>query len=132
VLGLSLDHDLGDLARAVVESVAWDVARCLEAAAARPGAATVEGLVLGGSGAGQDLWPEVLGAVTGLTTRRGRWGEAASAGAALLAARATGVELPHDGDVIDTTPDPALVAEYAALRPAHDAAAAAVIELDAP
>ena len=33
VMGLSFDHDIGDMARAVVESVAWDVRRCLESVA---------------------------------------------------------------------------------------------------
>ena len=32
VVGLSFDHDVGDMARAVIESVAWDVCRCLESA----------------------------------------------------------------------------------------------------
>jgi sugar (pentulose or hexulose) kinase len=132
VLGLSLDHDVNDMARAVVESVAFDVARCLEAAAARPGAAMVQGVVLGGGGARQELWTEVLGAVTGLATRRRRSGEAAAAGAAAIVTRATGSEPAHDPDVIDTAPDAALVARYAALRPAVDAAARAVVELDAP
>jgi xylulokinase len=141
VLGLSLDHDVHDMARAVVESVAFDVARCLEAAAARPGAGALQGVVLGGGGAGQALWTEVLAAVTGLPTRRRRSGEAASAGAATIVARATGSGPGHDdgevivgvGDVIvdEVAPDASLVARYAALRPAMDAAARAIIELDA-
>ena len=37
-VGLASAHDAGDLARAVVESVAWEVARCLEAVTSgRPG-----------------------------------------------------------------------------------------------
>jgi len=139
LMGLSLDHDLADMARAVVESVAWDVTRCLDAAtaataatASRPGAPTPIGLVLGGTGANLSLWTDILTAVTGLPARRRRSGEAASAGAALLVARATGA--PFDLDLVDPVesdiaPDESMVACYGALRPSVDAAATAVIEL---
>jgi xylulokinase len=133
--GLSFDHDVGDLARAVVESVAWDVLRCLESTAASrasSGAPAPVGLVLGGGGAKISLWTEILTAVTGLPARRRRSGEAASAGAAMVAARATGVgfDLERvDPIEAETAPDPSTVACYAAARPAVDAAAAAVIEL---
>jgi sugar (pentulose or hexulose) kinase len=78
------------------------------------------------------LWNEILTAVTGLPARRRRSGEAASAGAAMVAARATGIELDLERlDPVDVelSPDPSTVASYAALRPAVDAAAAAVIDL---
>ncbi len=39
-VGLSFDHGPGDLARAVVESVAWEVLRCLAAAGAVPDGST--------------------------------------------------------------------------------------------
>ncbi len=133
VVGLSLDHDAGDLARAVVESVAWDVLRCLESAAtARGGAPAPVGLALGGGGANLPLWNEILTAATGLPARRRHSGEAASAGAAIVAARATGIELDLERlDPVDVelSPDPSAVASYAALRPAVDAAAGAVIGL---
>jgi xylulokinase len=134
-VGLSFDHDAGDLARAVVESVAWDVVRCLEstaAARASSGAPAPVGLVLGGGGAKISLWTEILTAITGLPARRRRSGEAASAGAAIVAARATGIGFDLERvDPIDaeTAPDPSTVACYAATRPSVDAAAAAVIGL---
>jgi xylulokinase len=132
-VGLAFDQGIGDLARAVVESVAWDVVRCLESAAkARPGGPTPVGLVLGGGGAKLSLWTEILAAVTGLSAYRRRSGEAASAGAAIVAARATGIEFDLERvDPIDaeTAPDPSTAACYAAARPAVDAAAATVIEL---
>jgi xylulokinase len=132
-VGLTFDQGIGDLARAVVESVAWDVVRCLEsAAAARPGGPTPVGLVLGGGGAKLSLWTEILTAVTGLPACRRRSGEAASAGAAIVAARATGIDFDLErADPIDveTAPDPSTAACYAAARPAVDLAAAAVIEL---
>ena len=60
---------------------------------------------------------EVVTAVAGLPAVRRRSGQAASAGAALLAARATGsgYELDRMDPVTDTVvPDPATVAVYAA------------------
>ncbi len=142
VVGLSFDHDAGDVARAVVESVAWDVTRCLQSVTDTCGSAPAPvGLVLGGGGANVALWTDILTAVTGLSARRRRSGEAASAGAAVLVARATatagagadadlGVVLERL-DPVDTemTPDPAMTARYATLRPVADTAADAVIEL---
>jgi xylulokinase len=131
-VGLSFHHDAGDVARAVVESVAFDVARCLESVSASAGEPASEGLVLGGGGAHLALWTEILTAVTGLPARRRRSGEAASAGAALLVARATGTELDLDRlDPVDAevTPEVSSAATYAALRPTVDAAAVAVVGL---
>jgi xylulokinase len=153
VVGLSFDHHVGDMARAVFESVAWDVLRCLESARdaldahdtddtddahdtddAGARVAAPVGLVLGGGGANSALWTEILTAVTGLPARRRRSGEAASAGAAMIVARAIGAQPGLDLDGLDPveaqmSPDASLVATYAALRPSVDAAAAAVIEL---
>ena len=123
VVGLSFDHDVGDMARAVIESVAWDVVRCLDSAfEALSGAPAPHGLVLGGGGATTAPWTEILGAVTGLPTRRRRSGEAASAGAALLTARASGGQPPLDLDRLDPAeadepPDPAMVARYSDTPP---------------
>ncbi len=147
LLGLSLDHDIGDMARAVVESVAWDVARCLDAAASdRADGAEPIGVVLGGGGATDALWVDVLTAVTGRPARRRRSGDAAAAGAAMIVARTIGAEVgeigeigeieagaaPGGGDEVETSPDPSLTAAYAALRPTADAAAAAVIDFVSP
>ncbi len=135
VVGLSFDHDVGDMARAVIESVAWDVQRCLESAtAAYTGSAGPVGLVLAGGGSNSALWTEILAAVTGLPVRRPRWGEAASAGAAMLVARATeaeaGLDVTAGGEDADPIrPDAAMVECYASLRPGVDAAAQAVIGL---
>jgi len=144
VVGLSFDHDVGDMARAVIESVAWDVQRCLESAtAARTGSTSPVGLVLAGGGSNSALWTEILASVTALPVRRPRWAEAASAGAAMLVARATGAEVGLEvaayvenvedvEDVEDADPfrpEAAMVECYASLRPAVDAAAEAVIGL---
>ncbi|MDE3085678.1 MAG: hypothetical protein KGJ77_02835 [Acidobacteriota bacterium] len=128
-LGLHSRHGAPDLARAAVEGVAYDVARCLEAMApALPGA--LDGLAVGGSRATGRLWLEVVTAVTGLGASRRRSGEAAMAGAALLAARALGQAWSLDHlDPVDrrVEPDPDLVRRYGELRPLADEAAAAVI-----
>ena len=50
-VGLASAHDAGDLARAVLESVAWEVERCLVAVTSgRPGGPPAAGLTLGGRG----------------------------------------------------------------------------------
>ncbi len=142
-LGLSFDHDSGDLARAVVESVAWEVGRCLAAtgslASGGPtpprGATLADSLALTGTDRRPGPWPEVLTAVTGLPVVRRRSGQGASAGAALLAARAIGAHYDLDrlDPVVDTLdPDPSTVDRYADLRGRVDEAAAAVLALGEP
>jgi sugar (pentulose or hexulose) kinase len=128
-VGLSFDHDAGDLGRAVVESVAWEVRRCLRAA----GAAGVTSLALTGTAGTAAPWPQVLTAVTGLPAVVRRSGQAASAGAALLAAAAIGADYVLDrmDPVVDTVvPEEGVVARYADLRAGADAAADAVVALD--
>jgi len=126
-LGLAPTHGPADLARAAVESVAWEIERCLDVLAP----AGFEGLALAG-GSTLPLWVEILTAVTGLGATRRRSGDAASAGAALITARALGVEIDIDEldpvDV-DAVPAAALVERYGLLRPAAESAARAVISL---
>jgi sugar (pentulose or hexulose) kinase len=135
-VGLSSAHGLPDLARAVFESVAWEVQRCLEAIAnRRPAGPSVEGLALTGSGAAVPVWIEVLGGVTGRPVTGRRSGQAAGMGAALLAASALGLEWDVDmADPVEVTsaPDPTDVGRYAALRPATDRVAGAVIGMTDP
>jgi sugar (pentulose or hexulose) kinase len=81
------------------------------------------------------VWQEVLAGTTGLPVHHRRSGQAASAGAALLAAGAT--VGPWDLDLLDpvaggTHPDPALVDRYAALRPAADRLAADLVDPGSP
>lgn len=138
-VGLSFDHDAGDLARAAIESVAWDVRRCLVTMGAiapqhRPAAASVAltSLVLTGSDGRTNPWPAILTAVTGMAAVRRRTGQAASAGAALLAATAIGARYDLDrlDPVVDTLePDPTARARYAELAADADAAAHAVLAL---
>jgi len=132
-VGLGPAHVRADLARAGIESVAWEVARGLEVMTPLAGRA-LEGLALGG-GSTLPLWVEILTAVTALPATRRRSGEAASAGAAIIAARGLGAPLgideldPVDGEVVPPT---ASVERYGALRPAAELAARAVISLADP
>jgi xylulokinase len=134
--GLDSSHGPGDLARAAIEGVAWDVQRCLEAAAGRqPSGPPPTGLALGGSGATSRVWVDVLAGITGMPASTRRSGQAASAGAALLAARAVGTECDLDRlDPVDPgggvpRPDPATVAAYRELRARSDRVVAAALRL---
>jgi len=135
-VGLAPAHGPGDLARAAFESVAWEVGRCLEAIASRrPEGAAVTGLALGGSGAAIPVWLDVLGGITGLGSRGRRSGQAASAGAALLAASAVGLEYDLDGIdpvAVRVEPDPAAVHGYAELRERAERVAATIVGLTRP
>jgi sugar (pentulose or hexulose) kinase len=130
-VGLGAAHGAGDLSRAVIESVAWDVLRCMEVVTAgRLGGSTAQGVTLGGAGTGLPLWVEVLTSVLGIPATRHRSGEAASAGAALLAGRALGLDLHlTELDPVEAviTPDPAAVALYRTLRPQVEHVATAVL-----
>jgi xylulokinase len=130
-VGLGAAHHAGDMSRAVIESVAWDVLRCMEVVTAgRLGGSTAQEVTLGGAGTGIPLWVEVLTSVLGIPATRHRSGEAASAGAALLAGRALGLNLTLlQLDPVDAviTPDPAAVDLYRRLRPQMDHVAAAVL-----
>ncbi len=133
-VGLGTAHHAGDLARAVVESVAWDVARCLQLVAGDRRGGAPAGLTLGGAGTGIGLWVHVLTAVTGLPALRRRSGEAASAGAALLTATALGH--PLDLDLLDPVveriePDPETVEAYRRLQGSAELVARALVVLPA-
>ena len=130
-MGLGAAHGAADMARAVVESVAWDVLRVMEVVTVgRLGGSTAEGVTLGGAGSGLPVWVEVLTSVLGLPALRHRSGEAASAGAALLAGKALGMGLTLDqidpvAAVIE--PTPTAVELYRGLRPRVDHVAVAVL-----
>ena len=130
-VGLGAAHGMDDLSRAVIESVAWDVLRCMEVVTAgRLGGSTAQGVTLGGSGSGLPLWVDVLTSILGIPAVRHRSGEAALAGAALLAGRALGMGLVLDQlDPVEAviTPDPATVELYRRLRPHVEHVTAAIL-----
>ena len=126
-IGLTDAHGPAELTRAVVEGVAYDVARCLELIA--PDA---EELALAGGGAGDELWRRVVSAVTGRPVVRRALDDAASVGARLVVASALGEDLDVDAlnpVVAREAPNGKLVSDYAALRGTADAIASAVINL---
>ena len=133
-VGLSNELEPGDLARAVFEAVARDVQRCLARMEARePAGPVVTGLGLTGGAADTPVWVEVLTGTTGLPVRLRLSGQAASAGAALLGARATGT--PWGVDTLDpvvhqVAVDPALARFYAERVPHDDRVAGTLIDLE--
>ncbi len=124
-VGLTPIHTAAHLARALVEGVAFDAARCLDRAA--PDA--VE-LALAGAGASMPLWRRVLSGVANRPVVARTHGEAASAGAAIVAGRALGSKL--DPDRLDPVSkrehafDSDVVA-YGDLRMRHEMVARAMI-----
>jgi xylulokinase len=114
----------GELARAVYEGVAHDLRRAL---ATLPQAA--QSLRLAGGGAADPAWQQALSGITGLPFTVSEGGDTAAVGAAMLAWRSVvneREELRVDAGARHE-PDPELVATYAELSKAHDAAAAAVL-----
>ncbi len=127
-LGLTGAHGSAELARAVIEGVAFDVARSIELLA--PDAV---GLALAGGGAANALWRAVLSATTELPCTRRRHDEAASVGARLIVGQALGESLDVErlSPVVEQgEPDAALVEVYRGIRRQSDAAAAAVLGLE--
>jgi xylulokinase len=123
--GLAPVHTAAHLARALVEGVAFDAARCLDRAA--PDA--VE-LSLAGGGASMPLWRRVLSGVANRPVVARTHGEAASAGAAIVAGRAMGSRL--DPDRLDPVslrerPFDSDVVAYGDLRMRHEMVARATI-----
>ena len=130
-VGLGAAHGASDLARAVMEAVAWDVLRVMEVVTVgRLGGSIAAGVTLGGAGSGLPVWVEVLTSVLGMPATRHRSGEAASAGAALLAGRALGMGLTLDHlDPVEAliVPDPGVVEVYRGLRARVDHVAESVL-----
>ncbi len=128
--GLTSAHGPGELTRAVIESVAYDVSRCLELIARGATA-----LVIAGGGAKGMLWREVLAATTQLPLVRREIDDAASVGARVVVGDAVGA--PVDLDTLNpiiarVEPDPELVDRYEEARQSSDAWARAVLDLTAP
>jgi xylulokinase len=132
VTGLTASHGPGELARALIEAVAFDVARSLEALGCVDGAHLC---AAGGGGAGP-LWPSILAGITGLpVARRRRPDLSASAGAVAVVAAALGHRF--DLDVLnppaeDIQPTGELVEAYRRLRTTSDRVAGAVLALSRP
>ena len=87
--GLTLATGLGHMTRAVLEAVAYDLRANLDHMQAL--GCAIERLVLFGGGARSALWTEIIAAVSDLPVLAGADTEAASRGAAMLAAQAIGL-----------------------------------------
>jgi xylulokinase len=87
-IGLTLDHRRGDLARAVLEGVAFQLRRVLTATDA--GQAIVDACLVGG-GAASGAWGQLISDVTGLTLEVPEVIEASALGAAICAGVSVGV-----------------------------------------
>lgn len=117
----------GELARALVEGVAFDVARSIDLIAPE-----AEQLALAGGGAALPAWRGIVAAATRRPVVRRAIDDAASVGARLLVAQAIGEALDVDivNPVVATEePNPAWVLAYEAVRDSTDAAASAVLDL---
>ena len=88
--GMSLATKRGDIAAAVMEGVAFRIRIILEAMNAY---ADSKKIILFGGGAKGELWPQIIADVTGLEILTTSTAEAASAGAAILAAKGCGQDL---------------------------------------
>ncbi len=88
--GMSLSTTRGDFALACMEGVAFQIREILEAMEAY---GNVEKIILFGGGAKGSFWPQIIANAVGLTIETTETAEAAGAGAAILAARATDKKL---------------------------------------
>ncbi len=127
-LGLTSAHGPADLARATIEAVGLDVARCIDLLGI-----DAEILALAGAGAGNALWRTVLSSATARPWNRRRHDDAASVGARLIVAAALeeAIDLDAINPVVESDEaDPDLVATYCQVRRASDTAARAVLAID--
>jgi xylulokinase len=132
-VGLAPSHGPGDLARAAMEAVAFELARCIEASGTAVSAlALAGGAARAPGGAAVAPWVDIVTAVTGVPGVVRASGEAASVGALVVAARGLGrtvdVEACNPVTAV-VTPPPGLVERYRELRAVSDAAVAAVLPL---
>lgn len=127
-IGLSTAHGEAELARSIIEGIAFDVARCIDLF---PG--HTQALAVAGRGARDPLWRSVVAAATGRPVMRRALTEAGSVGARILVAISEGAPIGVDelNPMTETEqPDPELVKRYAALRERSDRLAETVIGLE--
>jgi xylulokinase len=125
-VGLANVHGPAELARSMIEGVAFDVARCIELL--QPDA---QALSLAGRGAEEALWRTIVAGVTGRPVLRHRLDEGASAGARLLVAisRGESIGLTDVNPLIDEdAPAPDLVGAYRALKEESDREASRLLD----
>ena len=88
-IGLDLSHDRFDIARAVMEGVAFQIKGMMEYFNAKP--SPVEGLKLAGGATKSAAWCQIVADITGLPVRIPEVADLACVGAAVLAGTGSGV-----------------------------------------
>jgi Sugar (pentulose and hexulose) kinases len=89
LFGLTLEHTRADVARSLMEGVAYEIAACLEVL--RRAGHTPQAIRVLGGGAKAGLWNQIKADITGLGIEVPRVTEAAALGAAILAGTAVGL-----------------------------------------
>ena len=89
-IGLALAHSRGDLARAVMESIAFELRWAVEETRTKTELKVTELTMVGGA-ARSTIWPRIIADVTGVPTVIPTVKEAASRGAAILAGVGAGL-----------------------------------------
>ena len=87
-VGLDLSHDRFDMARAIMEGVAFQIVWMMEAFKTKP---SKEGLKLAGGAAKSELWCQILADIANLPVRIPEVADLACVGAAVLAGAGCGV-----------------------------------------
>lgn len=118
---LTLNADIGHLARAVLEGVAYKMRENVEAMRALT--SQQQELRIFGGGANSDLWCRIIADVTGIPVVRPGSAETALLGAAMLARRALGMPaaVPSDAQTRRFEPDAARMRAYSAAYEAYEA-----------
>ena len=88
LIGMDLSHDRFDIARAVMEGVAFQVVWMMEAFRAKP---SKEGLKLAGGASKSTLWPQLVADIANLPVRIPNVADLACVGAAVLAGVGSGI-----------------------------------------
>lgn len=94
IFGLEMRHDKYDIARALMEGVAFEARQVLESF--KENGMTIETLMMTGGAARSRLWSEIVGYVTGCDIYRMTEPETCSVGAAMLAFVGEGVFADYD------------------------------------
>lgn len=119
-IGLDLSHDRFDIARAIMEGVAFQIKWMMEYFNAKP--SPTEGLKLAGGATKSAAWSQIVADITGLPVRVPEVADLACVGAAVLAGTGSGVyrdvtegykSLAVKENVL--MPDPERAAKYASL-----------------
>lgn len=120
LIGLDLSHDRFDIARAIMEGVAFQIVWMMESFQTKP---SKEGLKLAGGASKSTLWCQMVTDIANLPVRIPEVADLACVGAAILAGTGCGIYNSAEEGVRSLAvrervlmPDPARAAMYGALR----------------